>query len=253
MPATALAGGRRVTLPQYVRELATVMQEMCEAGLITTDVAPEASDLLPRVIELTHYAEEGSIARCAQNLDWAAKLMVLLELAEQPGVRLGDAQTRLCDHDFANTDPTRGDFWRLWREGRVDPLIDRAAVDACLADGPIANRGYGRGRLIQSFSDSITDIDWSYVELRRDDDRWSPRLRIDMPNPASLARERIDPILARAGDVAQLEALLDQQEQVPTSQADPIRDIQSQLATPPPSGTSLDNSHVNPQQIEEST
>ncbi len=66
LPATArLVDGRRLTLPAYIRELTETLLQMCEAGLITPQVAPQAFEMLPRIIELTRYAEEGSMTRCA--------------------------------------------------------------------------------------------------------------------------------------------------------------------------------------------
>ncbi|NQT40450.1 MAG: hypothetical protein HQ581_23350 [Planctomycetes bacterium] len=52
-----LADGRRLTLPQYMRELCTVLLEMVSSGLIGEDIVPEAGELLPLVIELCTVVE----------------------------------------------------------------------------------------------------------------------------------------------------------------------------------------------------
>ena len=137
MPATAaLVDGRNLTLPQYVRELAERLLAMCEAGLITPCTAPEATEMLSRIIELTHWLEEGAINRCSLHLDWAAKLLYLLGSQSD----LSSAAARLADHDFANTDRQRGAFWRLWNEGLIDPLISIDDADACLQSAPVESR-----------------------------------------------------------------------------------------------------------------
>lgn len=228
-----LVDGRRITLPRYVRELSTRLLEMCEAGLITEQVAPESREMLPRIIELTHHVEEGSLERSAPQLDWAAKLLCIQGLCRDDGITFGDATTRLADHDFTNTDPDRGLFWRLWDRGLIDPLVDMGDVDACLRDGPPEGRGWGRGRIIQEFFQEITDIDWSYIELRRDDGRWSPRLRIEMPRPYSLARSRFEPVLEQASRLEEVQDLLQDDDSADAHESDPLTDIRSRLAPAP--------------------
>lgn len=208
-PATAtLVDGRSLTLPAYVRDLTASLLQMCEAGLITEDVAPRAQELLPRIVELTRYMEEGSLSRCGRHLDWAAKLLCLLDLSRGDGAALGDAESRLLDHDFANTDPQRGVFWRLWERGLVDPLVQPHEVAACLLDGPERSRGWGRGRLIQKFREEITGVDWSYVELRRPGARSWSRMRVGMPALDTLNRIAFEPLIEAARDVGHLEELL---------------------------------------------
>jgi proteasome accessory factor A len=235
LPAEAmLADGRSLTLPVYLRELASALLQMVESGLIGEDVAPEAADLLPVIIDMTHYAEEGSLEKLARHSDWAALLLVLLGMCEEPGVELGDPATVLTAQDYANTDPARGIFWKLWEQGLVDPLIAAADIEACLKDGPEDTRGWARGRMIQKFHDWIAGIDWSYVELRRSATRWAPRLRIAMPRLDSLARAQFEPILAAAQNVEDLERLFQRQPGATASDCDPVWEIASQLATDDP-------------------
>jgi hypothetical protein len=173
-------------------------------------------------------------------LDWAAKLLYLLDLCQE-GAELGDATTRLADHDFCNTDRGRGPFWQLWDAGLIDPLVSRADVEACLVDGPADCRGWVRGRLIQRFAPQITNVNWSYVELRRDDWRWGPRLRVEMPRPDWPNRAVFEPILERATSVEELAELLRTIGDGAARQSDPLLDISGQLASaiePPGNGRS---------------
>jgi proteasome accessory factor A len=226
LPAEAtLIDGRDLTLPQFMRELTGRLLEMCESGLITPEVAPEATDMLPRIIELTRYAEEGSIDRCARHLDWAAKLLCLLG----SGQSFEDATTRLIDHDYSNTDPQRGAFWRMWEDGLIDPLIDIDDAVACLKAPPAGTRAWARGKLIERFGDDISDVNWSQVELRRGAGRWGPRLRIEMPELDSLNRGRFEGIIDRAADVAELEDLLEDDQH---RQSDPLDNVTDYLASP---------------------
>jgi hypothetical protein len=211
LPVEAMmADGRSLSLPSYMAELTTELLQMCESGLIPETVAPGARELLPIILDLCGHLEHGALAQCAPHLDWAAKLLYLLDGSQREGFVLGDARSRLLDHDFANTNPAEGPFWNLWDAGRVDPLVDRATVLACLADGPVESRDWGRGRLIEQFADRITAVDWSYIDLRRGEGRWDQRLRVEMPTPDSFGRDRVEPLLDGCDDVGDFETRLEE-------------------------------------------
>jgi hypothetical protein len=156
-------------------------------------------------------------------------LLTILNACQDQGAQMGDPVTRLIDQDFTNTDTQRGYFWRLWEQDLVDPLVDMSAARALLVEGPAESRAWGRGQLIRHFADDITDIDWGYIELRRSSGRWRPRLRIGMPRLESLNRNELEPIVAVARTVEQLEALLADHPSSAVSQRDPVMEINTQL------------------------
>lgn len=220
--------GRKLTLPEYVAELAGTLLKMYEDGLITHETAPDAGDMLSRIVELSRHAAEGSISRCSRHLDWAAKLMCLLGA----GHPWGSPDARLADHDFANTDPERGMLWRLWAEGLVDPLVTMDEARACLTEAPVETRAWARGQLIRNFSEQISDVNWDHVELYRNRDRWGSRLRVDMPLLSGLNRETFGPIIRRARDVRQLEALLREDAAGAARDSDPVMNVARQIVVP---------------------
>lgn len=222
--------GRHVTLPAYMRELVTTLLGMVQAGLIPETVAPRAGELLPRVLHLCDALERGDLMACAVHLDWAAKLMVLLDKAEREGLSLGDDRMRLADHDYANTDPAIGVFWTLWEAGQIDPLVSRSEVEACLVEGPAESRDWSRGQLIETFHDHVTSVDWDHVELRRGGGRWDQRLRIPFPAPGWLAKDRMAPLLDGCDDPEELHHRLSAAE---TSLRDPLLDVDGELAQGP--------------------
>ena len=103
---------------------------------------------------------------------------------------------------------------------------------ACVAEGPAETRAWARGQIIRRFAESISSVNWDHVELYRHSDRWWPRLRVDMPHLDSLKRERFEPIIRRARDVAHLEALLDEDSQGAAQETDPVLGGEHQLALP---------------------
>ncbi|MCU0960160.1 MAG: proteasome accessory factor PafA2 family protein [Pirellulaceae bacterium] len=224
LPATVLlVDGRRLSLPGYIRVLCRRLLQMCEQRLIPADVAPRATELLPRIIDLAAYAEEGSLVRCSRHLGWASKILWLTQLCNQHGVSLDDARLRLADHDFGHTDPARGAVWQLWERGLVDPLVDRAAAVSCLTSGPIESRDWGRGRILEKFHAYVADVDWSFIDLRTDASRWSPRLRIEFPSLDSLNKACFETLIDAANDPVQLSRRLAAQRDAPEPQLERSR------------------------------
>lgn len=229
LPAEAtLIDGRRLTLPAYMRELTTKLLQMCEGDLLTDEVAPDAREMLPRIIELTEHLERGSIDRAARHLDWAAKFLLL----KAGGKPLESPSARLVDHDFTNTDPNRGALWRMWERGVVDPLVTLADADACLSTAPADSRAWGRGEMIRRFRAHVTDVDWGSVELKTKPDRWSQRLKIEMPRLDEFTRDDLGPVLDQVDSMHQLsESLVVEGRQPRARRTDPQTDIVSELAT----------------------
>jgi len=227
-----LADGTRMTLPQYVRAVGAVLLEMADKGLIGEDVAPEARELLPIVIELTHQLEAGALLPCARHLDWCVKVLFLGNLCAEHGATFGDAATRLASFDYTNTDPRRGWFWKLWEAGEIDPLVSREEVDRAMLAPPPESRAWGRAMLIRQFHDRIAAVDWDHVDLFHDAEgsRWRPRLKIALPELQSLNQAELEPILSQVRDVHDLERLLRRRNLAADS--DRAMEIHTQLVLP---------------------
>jgi proteasome accessory factor A len=224
---------RRADLPTWMRELAEALLAMCASGSLDGAIAPETPELLARIVTLCAALNRGELTAAARHLDWAAKWLVLNDVRRAGDREWDDASVRLFDHDFANTDPRRGPFWKLWSQGLIDPLVDEARVQRALLDGPDDSRAFARGRLIQRHAADITGVDWDHVELALQADRWQPRLRIEMPTVASLARRESEALLDGALDVAALEARARRSTAVESSLADPRLEIAREIALPP--------------------
>lgn len=227
-----LVDGRELTLPEYVAELTTAMLEWVAEGRIGAAEAPEAAELLPEVLELTRYAREGSVDRLAQRLDWAAKLLTMLQVCRQEDVPLGAPVTTVIDQDFASTDPQRGLFWKSWEAGLIDPLVSLEDARACLLNGPAESRAWMRGQLIQRFASLITSVNWDALEFQRERCFWDARLKIELPQLDSLNRDQAARLLQESPTLAELEQTLS--ERHPNVRfTDPLLDIADQLATDP--------------------
>jgi len=213
-----LVDGRRLTLPRYLRELCELLLARYAEGRVDETITPGAEGLLGLVVDLTHWLEEGgaSFPKVARHLDWAAKWLHLEQVAGSRPSGFSDPALRLVDHDFTRTNLRGGALWQLWEHGLVDPLVERAKVEAFLVDGPPETRAWARGRLIRRFGAQLTAVDWSRLELRLADARWSSRLRIALPSMTSLDRASFEPIVEAARDVPELARLLERASGVET-------------------------------------
>lgn len=209
--AAELVDGRHLTLPRYLRELCELLLARYAEGRVDESITPGAEELLGLVVDLTHWLEEGaeSFPKVARHLDWAAKWLHLEQVAGARPSGFDDPALRLIDHDFTRTNLRGGALWQLWERGLVDPLVDRAKVEAFLVDGPPETRAWARGRLIRRFGAQLTAVDWSLLELHLTEARWAPRLRIALPSMTSLDRASFEPIVESARNVQELARLLD--------------------------------------------
>ena len=76
---------------------------------------------------------------CARELDWVAKLKLLEHYRDRDGLDWDDAKLQLIDLQYADIRPEKGLYHRLVALGRIDRLLDDAAVERAMHD---AARGH---------------------------------------------------------------------------------------------------------------
>ena len=226
-----LQDGRHLSLPAYVGELSEHLLRLVREETIPSTHAPGAEELLSLILELSRAYANGDLTTCARHLDWAAKGLYLRDLVQSEGFRLADAEMRVADHDFGSTEP-EGVLQRLVAENLADPLLEPAAIESALRDGPADARGWARGRLIQQFRDSISAVDWGFVELLRSPLAWGTRLRVELADVAGPGRERLEPVLDGVRDVEALEGALAVAWPGSISARDPLCDLARELSYP---------------------
>ena len=122
----------------------------------------------------------------------------------------------------------------LWEAGLVDPLCTLDDAKACLQAGPADSRDWARGQIIRRFREYVDAVDWSYISLRADNSRWSPRIRIDLPHLNSLNKASFETILAGAVDPISLHDQLIECPDAQLRENNPLDDPTNQLAVVPP-------------------
>lgn len=102
--------------------------------------------------------------RCADRLDWVAKLRLLDGLRTRHG--LGWEDPRLSALDLRYADLTEGLFAKLEASGAVRRLVDDEQVRHAMAEPPEHSRAWLRGTLLARFGEHVVSANWDQVTFR---------------------------------------------------------------------------------------
>src|SRR5207253_1780337 len=71
-------------------------------------------------------------------------------------------------------------------------------VEWFLSEPPDDTRAFLRAQVLRRFGDQVHSMDWDHLRFRwRTHRRWYAEARLDMPAPARLGRDEVEPILDR--------------------------------------------------------
>ena len=73
---------------------------------------------------------------CATELDWVAKLKLLQQYRDRDALDWDDAKLHLIDLQYADVRPDKGLYHRLAASGRIQRLLDDAAVEHAMHEPP---------------------------------------------------------------------------------------------------------------------
>jgi proteasome accessory factor A len=110
---------------------------------------------------LTRLAEDPM--QLARELDWVAKLELLEGYRTRDGLAWGHPRLQLVDLQYSDVRPDRGLYNRLTARGRMNRLVDEAAVTEAIEAPPEDTRAYFRGRCLAKFADDVAAASWDSV------------------------------------------------------------------------------------------
>ncbi len=138
-------------------------------------------------------------ARCADRLDWVAKLSLLDAYAARHGLDWGSPRLARLDLDWARLDRP-GPWDALAAAGRVREVVTPGAVAAAAAGPPSDTRAWTRGRVVAAAADLVTAAAWDWLRARDAD---GVERRLDLAEPTGHTRADVG-ALADAGAVGLL-------------------------------------------------
>ena len=187
-----LQDGRKLTAIELQLEYLDLARKYVEDRL-GSDADPQTVDVLARWESVLGRLERDPML-CATELDWVAKLKLLEQYRHRDGLEWDDAKLQLIDLQYADIRPEKGLYHRLVGMGKIERLLDDAAVEKAMHDPPEDTRAYFRGRCLEKYAEHVAAASWDSVIF-------------DLPGRESLQRvPTIDPL---RGSKAHVGALLD--------------------------------------------
>jgi Pup-ligase protein len=150
------------------------LRKLVDRDRIPDSIVPEGAAILDLWNATLDDLIHENATNLATRLDWALKWQILRQLETAQGrLDLDDPRLRLLDQLYGHVDDRIGLFWQFWRDGLVDPVIDRASIGRFMKSGDPRTRSGLRGELVGRLGPWIADLNWSVCELERRDSSWS--------------------------------------------------------------------------------
>lgn len=188
-----LADGRHLSALEIQYDLL----ERCVRFIEDAGRAPEAAGLTDA--DIAEYREIASaweevlddlatdVMRCADRLDWVAKLTLLERYRQRDGLDWDDAKLALIDLQYAELDPKRSLYHALVAKGRIRRLTTDADVERAIAEPPHDTRAWLRGECVRRFGEQIVAASWDSIVFDVPGGRSYLRVPLDDPFMGSRA------------------------------------------------------------------
>ena len=185
-----LRDGRTLTAVQLQMEYLDLAKKYVE-DRYGADADAQTVDVLARWESVLDRLERDPMS-LAGELDWVAKLRLLQQYRDRDGLGWDDAKLQMIDVQYSDIRPEKGLYHKLVAAGRIERLLDDAAVTAAMHDPPTETRAYFRGRCLEKYAEHVAAASWDSVIF-------------DLPGRESLQRvPTIDPLRGSRAHVGEL-------------------------------------------------
>jgi proteasome accessory factor PafA2 len=154
-----LRDGRRLTALEVQQEyLAQARKFVADTG----DDDEQTADVLRRWAEVLEDLQIDPM-RCADRLDWPAKLRLLEGYRKRDGLSWGDSRLHLVDLQYSDVRPDKGLYHRLVARGAMQRLVTDAEVTRAMTHPPTDTRAYFRGECLRRYPAQVAAASWDSV------------------------------------------------------------------------------------------
>jgi proteasome accessory factor A len=101
--------------------------------------------------------------RCADRLDWPAKLRLLEGYRSRDGLDWGDSRLHLVDLQYSDVRPDKGLYHRLVARGSMQRLLTHAEVARAMTAPPVDTRAFFRGECLRRYPAQVAAASWDSV------------------------------------------------------------------------------------------
>ncbi|MCW2582212.1 MAG: uncharacterized protein JWQ53_1002 [Klenkia sp.] len=192
-----LRDGRRLTALEVQQEYLAMARAHVAA---TGDDDPQTHDVLAKWAEVL---EDLAIdpMRCADRLDWPAKLRLLEGYRKRDGLSWGDARLALVDLQYSDIRPDKGLYQRLVARGSMQTLVTEDEVTAAMGTPPADTRAFFRGECLRRYPAQVAAASWDSVvfDLGREN-----LVRVPTMEPLRGTREHVGALFDSVGSAQEL-------------------------------------------------
>ena len=152
-----LVGGRTITALEIQRAYVAAARAQ-----LTDDVDDETRELIEAwdaVIEDLAIDPQ----RCADRLDWVAKLQVIEAYRQREQLPWDAARLQLVDLQYADVRASKGLAQLMMARGSMRRLFSDAEVEQAMYEPPRDTRAYFRGEVIARYPENIAAASWDSV------------------------------------------------------------------------------------------
>ena len=101
--------------------------------------------------------------RCADRLDWPAKLRLLEGYRARDGLSWGDSRLHLVDLQYSDVRPEKGLYNRLVARGSMQRLLTDDEVTRAMTSPPSDTRAFFRGECVRRYPAQVAAASWDSV------------------------------------------------------------------------------------------
>src|SRR3954447_5909244 len=189
--------GRRLTALEvqrlYLEQAEKFVENQGEADDQTIDVLRRWAEVL----------EDLSVdpLRCADRLDWPAKLRLLEGYRARDGLGWGDSRLHLVDLQYSDVRPEKGLYHRLVARGSMQRLLTDAEVARAMVNPPADTRAFFRGECLRRYPAQVAAASWDSVvfDLGREN-----LVRIPTMEPLRGTREHVGALFEASATAQEL-------------------------------------------------
>src|SRR3954466_3572696 len=154
-----LRDGRRMTALElqwlYLEQARKFVDERDEGDAQTEDVLHRWAEVLDDLA--------ADPMRCADRLDWPAKLRLLEGYRSRDGLAWGDSRLHLVDLQYSDVRPEKGLYHRLVARGSMQRLLNDDEVARAMVNPPGDTRAFFRGECLRRYPAQVAAASWDSV------------------------------------------------------------------------------------------
>jgi len=197
-----LQDGRSLTAIEIQEEIATMASRFVEAGYDEGSV-PDASQIVSAWLDTLDKLRRDP-NECVGRVDWIAKASLLSMHRRKSGVGWDDPSMKVLDHMYANIDPAIGLYHTVFlRNNIAERVVTDDEIASYMSKAPDDSRAWLRTRCIERFGDSITRMDWRYIDFRNKQQFDSGSVRLNMDDPFEYTCSELESIFDSVSSLAE--------------------------------------------------